>query len=248
MPELKAALDAIHPSAFYALIAVIVGGVIYFWRKVHPSSFEALPKSVQDFPAVLFGAFLGAVGTGLNPIGALAGALSGLCSIGGHHVLKRSPLPYGNPSPSAIDWSNTGLGFLVPKRDDDDDDDGPSSPTGSAVALICLVSLLTMNGCAASFDESKIAGAADRKVGAAPGSPERCASLDDAQSTWSSVGAGTALVGGGTASSMLFDKVNGDKTATYVVAGVAAGAAVVTGFAVKMANAKGASWARECSQ
>ena len=126
LADLKATLDAYHPAAFHAALVVLVGATIFGWRKLHPSSFERLPKTLQDFPAVALGAGMGALSTGMDPIAALAGAFAGLAAIGGHHALKRSPLPYGNPKAP-----ETSRRITIP--------DGPRS--GPLAALLLLASM-----------------------------------------------------------------------------------------------------------
>lgn len=91
----KAALDGYHDGLFFALLAVLVGGIVYGVRRFFPAGFNALPPVVQHFPAVALGALVGALSSGMDPIAALAGAFAGLTAIGGHHALKSSPLPYG---------------------------------------------------------------------------------------------------------------------------------------------------------
>lgn len=87
-------LNALDPRLWPLAIALAVGGLIYLWRKVHPSSFARLPKAVQALPPLLIGAALSA-GAGVEDlvqliIESVAGGLSGLLAIGGHHAGKRA--------------------------------------------------------------------------------------------------------------------------------------------------------------
>jgi hypothetical protein len=112
---------------------------------------------------------------------------------------------------------------------------------------IAIVFAVLLSGCAGTFEEAKLAGAQDRKLGAAPGSAERCSDLDDAAALWSSVSKGSAVVAGGAAMAPLHEEVRDDKTGRIVAASVAGGAAAFAAFSAHMSGAKGESWARECS-
>lgn len=103
---IRAELAEVHPAAPAIALAIVVGGLIYAWRKLHPVSFERIPKPIQSLPAVLLSALVAALssgGDGWQPVlDAIAGAVLGLTSVGGHHALKLSPLPYlGGAFPAA---------------------------------------------------------------------------------------------------------------------------------------------------
>ena len=87
-------LTAIDPRLPAALLAVVVGGVVWAWRKYWPASFAKLPPRWQGLPAMLLGAVVAALSSGQDVIGAIleaaAGAGVGLAAVGGHHaVVKR---------------------------------------------------------------------------------------------------------------------------------------------------------------
>lgn len=93
--DLRLALDALYPGLFNAVLAIFAGAVIYGWRKASPKTFEMLPPAVQSFPALILGAVTSAAASqGALVQAAIAGSLSGLLAVGGHHALKASPLPY----------------------------------------------------------------------------------------------------------------------------------------------------------
>lgn len=98
MMTIKQFLDAADPRLFFALIALLSWLFVYTWRRLSPGSFEKIPASVQGLPAILFGAIASApAGAGSLKeafINAIVGAFSGLASVGVHHVLKESAVPY----------------------------------------------------------------------------------------------------------------------------------------------------------
>lgn len=88
-----------HPLVFYAMLSVLIGALVYASRKLLPGFWSkleqdnpALSKAVQSLPAVLLGAL--ASGSVVQPKVAFYGALAGVASIAGHHILKFVPLPY----------------------------------------------------------------------------------------------------------------------------------------------------------
>lgn len=101
----RADLAAIHPAAPAIALALIVGAIIYAWRKLHPTSFERIPKPIQSLPAVLLSALVAALssgGDGWQPVlDAIAGVFVGLIPIGGHWVAKLGPGPYVGGAPPA---------------------------------------------------------------------------------------------------------------------------------------------------
>jgi len=100
MHAISTYLATLHPLAPYLAISLLVGAIVWAWRSLHPRSFERLPTSLQGLPAVLLGAVIAAWASGGDVdhamVEALLGALAGLTAIGGHHVAKASPLPYGS--------------------------------------------------------------------------------------------------------------------------------------------------------
>jgi hypothetical protein len=109
--------------------------------------------------------------------------------------------------------------------------------------LWILILVLLTAGCAGTFEEAKLAGS---KLGAPQSSPERCASLSDAEALWSSVARGSAVVGAGAALTPLHDEVRDDKTGRIVAASVAATGATVAGFSAYLSSRKGAQYVEEC--
>jgi len=88
-----------------ALLAVVVGALIFAWPKVHPSSFAKLPQRWQGLPAVLVAAALAALSSGGDLVAmvgdAAMGAFGGLAAVGGHHaVIKRLMGAGGEKAPS----------------------------------------------------------------------------------------------------------------------------------------------------
>lgn len=102
----RADLAAFHPAAPAVVLALIVGAVIYAWRKLHPTSFQKLPDSLQSLPAMVLSALVAALSSGDDGwrpvVDAIAGVFVGLIPIGGHHLLKAAPGRYlGGTWPAA---------------------------------------------------------------------------------------------------------------------------------------------------
>lgn len=98
MFTIKQHLDAVDPRLFFAIIALLAWLFVYSWRRLSPGTFEKIPPSIQGLPAILFGAIAAAPAGAGNLketfVNAAVGAFSGLASVGVHHVLKESPVPY----------------------------------------------------------------------------------------------------------------------------------------------------------
>jgi hypothetical protein len=92
MHEFKAYLDAIDPRLFYIGIAMLVGAVIFGWKKVHPASFFRLPTQYRALPAVILGAVTSASGASEIKraiIDAVIGVFAGITAVGGHEAVSR---------------------------------------------------------------------------------------------------------------------------------------------------------------
>jgi hypothetical protein len=108
---IRTALDQVQPGLWNALLALVLFGAMYVFKKFKPELFAKLPASLQAWPAMLTGAVFAALSAstsgGLGPaivnaLGmSLSGLLSGVLAVGGHRVLKESPLSYGTPPPKA---------------------------------------------------------------------------------------------------------------------------------------------------
>lgn len=106
-------LAEIHPGLPAIAIAVLVGAVVWLWRRYHAQSFEALPRKIQALPAVVLSGLLAAAANGLDPIPVLVDAIgAALAAIGGHHGLAKFLLPQG-PSPKPATPPATLLLLLV---------------------------------------------------------------------------------------------------------------------------------------
>jgi hypothetical protein len=100
LSAVKAECDAVDPRLWYALLALLVGGIVAAWRKWRPGSFERLPPRVQALPAILLAAVTaGGAAADLKKaaVDAVLGAMfGGLGAIGGHHALKAAGLVGGS--------------------------------------------------------------------------------------------------------------------------------------------------------
>lgn len=94
------------PRAQVWALAIVVGALVWAWRRWWPRSFERLPARFQALPPAILGAVAGG---GLSSpqglvemvVGAAFGAGAGLMATGGHEALKRLPGPYTGGSESA---------------------------------------------------------------------------------------------------------------------------------------------------
>lgn len=152
LQRFRAELAELHPALPAIVLALVVGGLIYAWRRLHPRSFERVPKPVQALPAVLISVALAAASSGGDALkavlDALAGVFVGLIPIGGHHVLKESPIPYvGGRWPAAgADMHGMEKALASIKR-------APKSPPQMPIILILLGWLGVFTpSCAASQD------------------------------------------------------------------------------------------------
>lgn len=118
--NMLAFLQSQDPKLFYAMVAALTGAIIYAWRRLSFSTWDAVTKKkplLQDLPALVLAGLMSAapsIGKGVIPIvgNVLFGVLfGGGTAIFAHHALKDSPLPYdgGKPpvSPSATSETKT---------------------------------------------------------------------------------------------------------------------------------------------
>lgn len=103
----RTALDQIQPGLWNALLALLLFGATYAFKKLRPDLFARMPLKLQAWPAMFTGALVAALSastTGgllaalVNAAGmSLSGLLSGVLAVGAHRVLKEAPGPYGTP-------------------------------------------------------------------------------------------------------------------------------------------------------
>lgn len=103
MESLRAFLEFMHghPQLQTLGIAVATFVVLYLWRRWAPASFEKLPQTLREFPAVFVGALIAWATTQVealqSAITAGDGAFAGVAAIGLHWFLKNTPwISYGN--------------------------------------------------------------------------------------------------------------------------------------------------------
>ena len=147
----RAELAAVHPLLPYLAIAVLVGGVVYAWRRLAPSSFQKLPDSVQALPAVMLSAVLAAASTGDDAglgrvlVEIALGAFSGLLPVGGHEALKRSPLPYLGGAWPAAGTNERSMGAKLSSK--------KPPPLPIVLVLLGLLGVFTPS-CGPTFEEA----------------------------------------------------------------------------------------------
>ena len=92
MHEFKAYLDGVDPRLFYIGVALLVGAVIFGWKKIHPDSFFKLPTQYRALPAIILGAETSASSaTEIKRaiIDAVIGIFAGITAVGGHEAVSR---------------------------------------------------------------------------------------------------------------------------------------------------------------
>jgi len=92
MHEFKAYLDGVDPRLFYIGVALLVGAVIFGWKKIHPDSFFKLPTQYRALPAIILGAVTSASSaTEIKRaiIDAVIGIFAGITAVGGHEAVSR---------------------------------------------------------------------------------------------------------------------------------------------------------------
>lgn len=119
----------------------------------------------------------------------------------------------------------------------------PSAQTIAAAAVVSLCCLTL--GCAASFEESKLAGMSLQTRAAAPPPSARCLSLDSAHRTWGGIGKGAAVLAG--AEGIATWPADGERAELGLAIGAGVTAAVAA-TAVYVSEDYAAAWTRECSE
>lgn len=92
MQELKAYLDSIDPRLFYLAVALVIGAIIFGWKKIHSTSFYKLPGRYRALPAAILGAIASASTSSelkRAVVDAVIGVFAGITAVGGHEFLTR---------------------------------------------------------------------------------------------------------------------------------------------------------------
>ena len=241
-----AGIDPAVPWFLIPLLAWLVNLAVRTWApklwerlaSLGPSGVTA-GKAFEALPAVAFGAAFSALSGHSDPRGLMHAALAGLIAPVWHEALKQFVPGYlGGAFPAA--------GGATPPLD--------STPAakGGTVSLLLLVILLP--GCAGSLQAAKLDGAPARSTAlkAAPDAvavTTRCQALDSSRTTWGGIAkVSAALAGGSGIASIPLDDGKRDEHRLklgFEVGAVAFAAAAAGAFYV--AEAKGETWARECS-
>lgn len=214
MPTDPPTLDT---TSTYALIATLVGFVIWIARKASPATWAKIPTRWRWIvPITLAGlaAFAEAYQFGRPWHHALLlGLGAGLAAAGGHHALLDSPLPYGN----------------------------------AVLLLIGLALSPMLVGCTGSLEQARYVGSHERSARGAPArSTQRCVELDDRRQFAGMVAKGAAVLAGAAGLSTI-PVEDDDKALRYGLAGGAVVAGAVAAGAMVVAEGAGEAWARECS-
>jgi hypothetical protein len=119
-------------------------------------------------------------------------------------------------------------------------------PVAKTIAAATVVSICCLTlGCAASFEESKLAGMSLQTRAAAPTPSARCLSLDSAHRTWGGVGKGAAVLAG--AEGIATWPADGERAELGLAIGAGVTAAVAA-TAVYVSEDYAAAWTRECAE
>lgn len=87
--EFKSQLDAIDPRLWWVVIALVVYGLVFAWKKIHPASFEKVPARFKALPAAILGAIMAATAADEIPkmlFDLVMGVISGVTAVGGHEA------------------------------------------------------------------------------------------------------------------------------------------------------------------
>ena len=96
-------LDAAFPGLSSAAVGALAVLAIWLLKRFAPAVFAKLPPALQAMPAMVFSAVVSSLAAAEPTLAsilqnALGGAfVAGTFAVGAHHVLKESPLPYGDP-------------------------------------------------------------------------------------------------------------------------------------------------------
>lgn len=108
----EALTSAIEAQNWYAVAAVIIGGLVFVWKRFALVLWEKIPSNWRFLVPLLMAAATGFVAAFNEkealPVALLKAAVAafyaGLPAAGGHHVLSDLPIPYGkkrHPEPPA---------------------------------------------------------------------------------------------------------------------------------------------------
>lgn len=110
--DIEALSAAVEAQNWYAVAAIVIGGLVYLWKRFAPLFWEKIPSNWRFLVPLFMAAATGFVAA-FNEEEALPVALlkavvaafyAGLPAAGGHHVLSDLPIPYGkkrHPEPPA---------------------------------------------------------------------------------------------------------------------------------------------------
>lgn len=90
--NLRAQVDAIDPRLWFAAVALVVGAIVFAWRKAAPSTWDKLPSRFKVLPTTIIGALLVAGASDKASsiiVDVLLGAFTGLSAAGGHELFVR---------------------------------------------------------------------------------------------------------------------------------------------------------------
>lgn len=190
--DITAIVAAVEARAWYPAIAGAITLLLVLLRRVAPETWARLPRRWQWVPAVVLAAlaaFADAATSGVTWRVALAltaySVLSaGMTAIGLHHAAKRvveggpdATVPVGvEPSPAAPDT--------------------PSTLRSGAVGLVFMalgmLTVLSLTGCAGTFEESRLARVPSTIAAApTPADVAYCRGLDSSRTTWGAVAKGS---------------------------------------------------------
>lgn len=89
---LKSQFDALDPRLWHVAVAVVVGALVFGFKRTWPRRWKALPPRYRALPAAVVGALLAAPaaqGATSVVLDAVLGAFSGLTAAGGHELISR---------------------------------------------------------------------------------------------------------------------------------------------------------------
>lgn len=112
--DAEALAAAIEAQNWYAVAAIVIGGLIFAWKRFAPVLWEKIPGHWRFLVPLAMAAATGFVAAFYEgkelPVALLksvvAAFYAGLPAAGGHHALKDMPIPYGkgrHPKPADRD-------------------------------------------------------------------------------------------------------------------------------------------------
>lgn len=237
-------LQAFRAHNWYAVAALLLFCLISFWKNVPLARvlYQKIPDGWRWLPPV---AVAGATGfftaffEGADykqallqlVVAVVAIALPAMGLQGGLQELRKRGAGLASEDPLHV------------KVRPSDQGSGPPIPPAAALLLIGLG--LSQVCCTGSLQQAQASGVKARQVRLlAPGSAERCQTLDDRRITWGAVGKGAAVLAGASGISTL--PVDDERADIGLAAGALTMAAVAA-VAVVVEEGAGEAWARECS-